>query len=142
MTVTEYVVGFLFSPDNAQVCLIRKKRPPWQAGRLNGVGGHIEQGETPAAAMRREFEEEAGLSLEWRYYALLWGTEYRLFCFTAVSPSPIGCHDIRPLTDEVPGWWIADYLPDSVLPNLRWLVPMAKYEHEVVATIHHESPTC
>lgn len=66
----EYVAGFLFSKDNKRVVLIRKKRPTWQAGRLNAVGGHIEKGETPLAAMRREFCEEAGLDVpDWEQFA-------------------------------------------------------------------------
>jgi 8-oxo-dGTP diphosphatase len=43
-----YACGFLFSLDRTRVLLIRKRRPAWQAGRLNGVGGKIEPGETPA----------------------------------------------------------------------------------------------
>jgi hypothetical protein len=34
-----YVVGFLFSPSGAEVVLIRKARPSWQSGLLNGIGG-------------------------------------------------------------------------------------------------------
>ena len=38
----EYVCGFLFSPDRKKVLLIRKRRPAWQAGKLNGVGGKVD----------------------------------------------------------------------------------------------------
>ena len=37
----EYVCGLLFSVDRTRVLLIRKRRPAWQAGRLNGVGGKV-----------------------------------------------------------------------------------------------------
>ena len=33
----QYVVGFLFADHDQQVVLIRKLRPEWQAGKLNGV---------------------------------------------------------------------------------------------------------
>jgi len=73
-----YVCGFLFTdPDAAQshllqVLLIRKLRPAWQKGYLNGIGGKIEPGETPLEAMNREFEEEAGISgLNWKNDAIL-----------------------------------------------------------------------
>ena len=39
--MTEYVVGFMLSIDGEDVALIRKERPAWQKGRLNGIGGHI-----------------------------------------------------------------------------------------------------
>lgn len=64
-----YVCGFLIcrTSQTNWVALIRKARPSWQAGRLNGIGGSIEPGETALSAMRREFEEEAGVVIEdWR----------------------------------------------------------------------------
>jgi 8-oxo-dGTP diphosphatase len=45
--MNKYVVGFLFNSDTNKVCLIKKNRPQWQKGRLNGVGGHIEDGKAP-----------------------------------------------------------------------------------------------
>lgn len=56
----ECVVGFMFNRDKSFVVLIEKKRPAWQAGKLNGVGGKIELGESPIQAMVREFHEEIG----------------------------------------------------------------------------------
>jgi len=63
-----YVLGFVFSPDLAKVYLIRKNRPEWQAGLLNGIGGKIELGETEKEAMEREALEESGYYGEWIYY--------------------------------------------------------------------------
>ncbi len=57
-----FCVGFLFNPDMSQVVLIRKNRPEWQAGRLNGVGGRLEDGETPLRGMQRKFKEETAWS--------------------------------------------------------------------------------
>lgn len=59
MNLTKYVAGFVFSPDSQAVALIRKNKPEWQKGKLNGIGGKIEEGEDPLAAMVREFHEEA-----------------------------------------------------------------------------------
>ena len=63
-SVHRYVVGFMFSADFEWVALIRKQKPLWQAGLLNGIGGKVEPGEEPFGAMTREFEEEAGLETE------------------------------------------------------------------------------
>ena len=132
-----YVVGFLFSRDLAEVCLIRKNRPEWQRGRLNGVGGHIEVGETPLEAMGREFQEEAGRDLEWRQFCHVWGDEYEVYYFTATDGGAI-----TTLTDEVVSWVDANALPEDCLAILRWLVPMARYDLPISATVHHASPTC
>lgn len=64
----KYCLGFIFSPQLDQVYLITKKSPPWQAGFWNGLGGKLETGESPLAAMRREAREEAGHDSDtWRY---------------------------------------------------------------------------
>lgn len=55
----EYVAGFLFDPTQEFVVLVRKNKPEWQKGLLNGVGGKIEVGESAHEAMQREFKEEA-----------------------------------------------------------------------------------
>lgn len=57
--IVEYAVGFYFDRSREHVWLIRKARPDWQAGKLNGIGGKVEPGESVLQAMRREFEEEA-----------------------------------------------------------------------------------
>lgn len=67
----EYVVGYVFSPKGDQIVLIEKDHPAWQAGKYNGVGGKIEPGETIAAAMSREFGEEAGVYISqdrWQHF--------------------------------------------------------------------------
>lgn len=59
----EYVVVLLFDKQFQNVLLIRKNRPQWQAGKLNGPGGKVEPGETPQGAARRELFEETGLAM-------------------------------------------------------------------------------
>jgi len=61
---TDYVIGFVFD-DKDRVVLIRKNRPDYLAGKLNGVGGKIEPTDRmPVDAMVREFDEETGVLLE------------------------------------------------------------------------------
>ena len=61
-----YCLGFLTDASGTQVLLMEKRRPSWQAGRLNGIGGKVEEGEDALGAMRRECQEETGLDvLEW-----------------------------------------------------------------------------
>jgi 8-oxo-dGTP pyrophosphatase MutT (NUDIX family) len=56
-----YVVGFMFDESMGSVALLRKNKPEWQAGLLNGIGGKIEGEEPAVKAMVREFNEEAGI---------------------------------------------------------------------------------
>tara|TARA_Y100000310_G_scaffold124073_1_gene122811 strand:- start:642 stop:1130 length:489 start_codon:yes stop_codon:yes gene_type:complete len=68
MEKMQYVLIFAFHAS--QVLLRMKRRPDWQSGRWNGLGGAVEKRDildTSApkhvAAARREFEEEAGVRL-------------------------------------------------------------------------------
>ena len=140
--MNKYVTGFLFNSDNNTVCLIKKNRPLWQKGRLNGVGGHIEEGESPKGAMIREFWEEAGeRNIDWRQFLLVTGSGYELYCFTAKSAGK-SLNNIHSVTDEIIGWYPIESLPDNILPNMKWIIPMANYELEITGTIIHESEEC
>lgn len=57
--MTQYVLTYV--SDNDSLLMVRKKRPKWQAGKLNFPGGHIEEGEEPLLAAARELFEETGL---------------------------------------------------------------------------------
>src|SRR5205085_1283386 len=88
---THYVAGFLFDEEAANVALIRKSKPRWQAGLLNGIGGHVEANESPERAMAREFYEETGVLIpisDWKKVAVLnvgYGSAV-VHAFAAFSP--------------------------------------------------------
>jgi 8-oxo-dGTP diphosphatase len=106
-----YVVGFMFNPAENAVLLLRKNRPTWQVGKLNGIGGRVEDGETPQQAMRRECVEEVGLDVD----------SWNEFCVLSVGP----IMNASVMTDELPEVVNAFALPFDVIPNLKWLIPMA-----------------
>lgn len=125
--MTDYVVGFLFSLSMGQTILVEKQRPEWQAGKCNGVGGKIEEGETDHAAMVREFREETGKEVPtWTRFCTLngdWGT---LYCFYAVAED---YNKVETVTDEEILLWDLEFIMDpkyAILPNVRWLIQMAR----------------
>lgn len=80
---TQYVVGFAFDAYGA-VALINKQKPEWMKGRWNGIGGKIEPGETPQAAMQREFKEEAGQDIAtWALRGRIAVAEADVYVFSA-----------------------------------------------------------
>jgi 8-oxo-dGTP diphosphatase len=126
--MTKYVCGFLFDRSLSLVVLIEKLRPAWQNGHWNGVGGHIEPGETPLQAMVREFNEEAGLVInDWTQFCIMSGQDFEVtFYYSVIDEDKI--MNIKTMTDEKLGIWPVDragMLEFPVLPNLRWLLPMA-----------------
>lgn len=123
--MTRYVAGFAF--EGGKVALIEKQRPAWQKGKLNGIGGHIEDGETPSKAMVREFYEETGCmtdETEWLQFATLTGTDFEVNFFRSY---PGNLEDLDSPTDEKVVIWPTDRVNVfSCIPNLSWLIPMAK----------------
>lgn len=119
-----YVVGFLFY--GAEVALVRKAKPAWQCGHLNGVGGKIERRESPAEAMAREFREETGVATEpsdWTEAVVMDGPGWRIHFFSRES----GWRPVLVGSEEEPVAWYPVYpLPVHVLPNLRWLIPLVR----------------
>jgi len=127
-----YVLGFAFdSPEkevdvNTKVALIRKSRPDWQKGILNGIGGHIEKGENPLEAQIREFKEETGLLIpkeKWLRVTSFGCLDWNVTVFKAFD---IPLHKLRTCTDEEVIVFNAFHIPfeEKILFNLRWLIPM------------------
>lgn len=129
--MTDFVAGFMFTPDRRQVALVEKNRPIWQAGLLNGIGGKIETFDaSPVAALCREFDEEAGVQTqpdEWQQIATLdvigLGTVYFFRAFSSKA------HGMKAGTDEAVGLYDAHPLPENVIANLKWLIPLSLDEN-------------
>ena len=123
---TKMVLGFLFSHGFDRVALIEKKKPLWQAGKLNGIGGKIEENESAVDAMCREFMEEAALEThreDWLNFATMSGEDWEVECFYTLSTQ---IDEIKTQTDEeVKQIFISELDSYEVIGSVLWLVPMA-----------------
>jgi 8-oxo-dGTP diphosphatase len=121
--VFRYVLALLFTADRRRVVLMEKTRPAWQAGRVNALGGKLREGETAVDAARREVREEAGVDVAAWDVVLVWRDPmYTMHVVRAFDDAAERAHtaeDQRVFTAGV------DALPDNVIDNLRWLVPLA-----------------
>lgn len=129
----EYVLGFLFSYGFEDVVLILKNRPQWQAGKMNGLGGGIENTDSsPVSAMQREFKEECGADIDnWHKFAIMEGPNWRVYCFAAFRPTVFLKENVQTTTDEGVGIESVQLLHEpafsaELLPNVPWLCAMAK----------------
>lgn len=120
-----YVVGFAFTSDRLDVALIRKNKPNWQRGLLNGIGGKVEEGEAYSESMVREFREETGVEIPaklWKRFATLRGPDYVVACYHYAGT--LTCN-VKTLTEEPVSLYNVHYLPTNVILNLRYLIPLA-----------------
>lgn len=117
------VVGFIISPDKQRIALIRKEKPQWQKGLLNGIGGKVEEGESLINALIREVNEEACVEItEWRRIAEIEDTDVVVHFFVSFTDK---IDSVKTATNEkIEVHEIARLLFLEVVPNLRWLIPM------------------
>ncbi len=132
-SLTRYSLGLIFSVDYdsnnfREILLLKKKKPPSQAGRYNGVGGHFEEGEDWRSCIVRETEEETTLSTSpqaWRRVGAFYKPETWIVhvAFTYVLPETL--RGVPPLCDEGT-FLIASIhrLPPNVMTSIRWLIPL------------------
>lgn len=126
-TPTRYVLGFLFREDRQSVVLIRKQKPAWQAGLLNGIGGKVEAEEPIYNAMVREFREETGvdtMDLNWRPFAELSGDGFLVHCFTLLDTDAWQRAETAE-HEEVEKHNLLALRGQKRVSNLLWLVELA-----------------
>lgn len=131
-----YCLGFLLTDDLKTVILIQKNRPDFQKGKLNGIGGSIEKGETPLQAMIRECKEETNIEVDnFVNFADLITKDYKVHIFYAVNSYQTYTSQHRQMTDEKFRYFSTIYdgvfsIPDwfmgySHMANLEYFIPMA-----------------
>ena len=121
----------MLDPTLSKVVLIRKQKPEWQQGLLNGVGGKVGDtipGETAEQAIHREFKEEAGVDgLTWQKFMHLETPRSDITFFRTVgnvyraqtqTEEDIGVFDIHEVMDRC-----------DTIPNIRWCIQMARTFH-------------
>lgn len=124
----QFVAGFMVSESREFVLLIRKQKPDWQKGKLNGVGGKVEKGETPIQAMIREFHEEVGFKINrpWDLRLSLVGhKDWEVHFFVNFFPDIWNMIPGNQEHGEKTEAFRLDCLWESgsVIPNLKWIIP-------------------
>lgn len=133
--MTKYVAGLLFNDDGSKVALIHKNHGPAAVvGRWNAIGGKRVNNsdlklpdESADAAMSREFIEEAGVCCKWTRFLILRGGDWEVTFFESFSSDRLAA--VKTMESEEVRVFDLRELPLAdlnVVPNLRWIIPMAK----------------
>ncbi len=122
MSMKHYTLGFVVICG--QVLLIQKKTgPAWMIGRYNGLGGHIEDDETPQECMYRELMEESGMPLkvpakEAFTFVSAGGTVYVYLINVGIQFA------VQDIDEGHLEWFDIANLPASACDNLQWMIPL------------------
>ena len=128
----KYVLGIAFDTLLEAVVLIKKNRPEWQAGKLNGVGGKVEDGESFIDAMVREFKEECGLETNpehWVNFLTMKSNSFIVEVYKIMINDP---WSVESKTDEkVVVSYVDELFLDNIhtqtemISNIPWIISMA-----------------
>lgn len=122
----DYTLGFVFDASFEKVLLMHKLKPERQAGKLNGLGGKVEEGEAALDCVAREIFEEAGLKTDpsaWSRIGCLRGDRSTMDVFAYVHRGALS--EASSQEAETVYWVDVRTLSENVMENLRWLIPMA-----------------
>lgn len=129
-----YVLGFAFQGDD--VLLIRKNKPDFMAGKLNGIGGKVDGLEKPIRAMLREFWEETGITTlydNWHQFGSFFDKHCLVDCFYSTT---IDISLARSMESEQVGIYNVDTLHcEHTLDNLMTLIHLARQPHFKFASL-------
>ncbi len=121
--MNKFVLAFIFDQTFEHVLLMHKNRPEWQKGKINGLGGKVEEGESALNCVHREVKEESGLQIEagdWVKCGVMYSDSFTMDVFgCAYKGNP---SDAQTLEDEPIEWFSVNSLPKNTINNLQWLM--------------------
>ena len=123
----KYTLALLFNKERDKILLILKNRPVRQAGLYNALGGKVEPNENVVDSIRREVREEGNIDIptrQWEHFATLHSQRssyWQMFIFRAFGDIELASQG----EDQPLGIFPVNTLPENIMPNLHWLVPMA-----------------
>lgn len=136
-----FTLGIIFSPNLEHVYLIRRDNPDSQKGKLNGVGGKVEPGESLDACMAREAVEESGYSGLWTHFAIKeghtrgWGAYECHLYYSIMPPGAAEPHTTEKQPIERIATKDAPLLREYMIPPLPLIIHAAL---EYLASEEHE----
>jgi 8-oxo-dGTP diphosphatase len=127
-----YTLGFVFRGE--EVLMLNREKSPWK-GAWNGVGGKLQDGESPLECIRRELTEETGIpvseasfldkgELTWTDFEAI-GNGLRIF-FIRLKPDYELVTPIK-TKEGILDWkkidWVVDVKNEGVAKNIPLFLP-------------------
>ena len=139
-----YSLGFIIDKARNFV-LLQESAHSWMNKKWNGIGGHIEENESPLQAMQREATEEINMvkGSYWQHritYLCPGGTVFIFAHFSSsitrnvipnILPKQKEAQDIR--------MFDIDILPKYRMQNISWMIPLCLEELEFPTIVTSKS---
>jgi len=126
----EYVLVYAEPTEGNDILLIRKEKPDWQKGKLNLVGGKVEDDELAGIAAIREFKEETGYGIgddEIDYAGQMCGMFNSYPWNIWVWRAKVNRHFHIEEEREKVSWFSPEILWNcDLIPNLRVIIPLCQ----------------
>lgn len=137
----QYTGVLAFKQSERFVALVQKNgvRLPHLKGRWNGIGGKMEDGESPVGCAVREFREETGIvltkddmvSVELQRFDILTPSEHHIYWYACRLPEGVVLPTVNDAGEPM-AWCDTAYVytgsaarHDWLCPNIDYLVPKA-----------------
>lgn len=124
-------ISFIVRQNAVLLIKLPSDRPGW-SGRYNGVGGHVEIGEDPLSAARREVLEETGLTVPDQHLCGVvtvdTGDSPGIGLFIFIGESIEG--ELAASSEGNPAWVPLDGLAEfQLVEDMEFLIPQALKAH-------------
>ena len=120
MKMEHYSLGFIFSKSKV---LLQVAKAPWMQNRWNGIGGHIEEDETPIQTMLRETEEEIGIGkyCNWKHRITMLCPGGTVFIFSTKLQTFSNIRFDASREQQIRAFSMND-LPEHRMSNIDWMI--------------------
>lgn len=132
-----YCIGAIFNKELNKVLLLKKDPKNLKdkelsdklRGKLNFIGGKIDNNELPLISINRECKEETGLNLDFTHFVTIQTNHGNVYCFYCITEEIYNFKQIEHEELKIYGlnFWSKEswYKSFNHMSNLDWLIPMA-----------------